>query len=117
MNKIIVYEKPTCTTCRKVSELLFEQGIDFEKVNYYVEPFTKNKLKDLLIKMKMEPSELLRKNDVAYKKLKSGIEKLSEDEVLDMMVINTDLVQRPIIEKGNKAILARPPEKITELFS
>lgn len=116
MNKIIIYEKPTCTTCRKVSKLLFEQGVNFEKVNYYIEPFTKGKLKNLLIKMKMKPSELLRKNDVAYKMLKSKIEKLSEDEVLGMMVINPDLVQRPIIEKGNKAILARPPEKITELF-
>lgn len=116
INKIIVYEKPTCTTCRKVSKLLYEQGVDFEKVNYYIEPFTKSKLKDLLIKMKMKPSELLRKNDIVYKKLRLEIEKLSEDEVLDMMVINPDLVQRPMIEKGNKAILARPPEKITELF-
>lgn len=116
MSKIIVYEKPTCMTCRKVSKILFEQGVDFEKVNYYIEPFTKSKLKDLLIKMKMKPSELLRKNDAAYKKLKSEIEKLTEDEILDIMVINPDLVQRPIVEKGNKAILARPPEKITELF-
>lgn len=117
MSKITVYEKPTCTTCRKVAKAFSEQGIEIEKVNYYIDRFNKELLSSLLKKMKMKPSELLRKNDAAYKKLKSKIEKLNEDEILDLMINNPDLVQRPIVEKGNKAILARPPEKIKELFS
>lgn len=64
----------------------------------------------------MQPSGLLRKNDDAYKKLKTKIEKLSEDEIVDLMIKNPDLIQRPIVEKGNKAILARPAERIKELF-
>jgi arsenate reductase len=116
MNKITVYEKPTCTTCRKVTKALSEQGMDFEKVNYYIEPFSKSLLKSLLKKMGMKPSELLRKNDEALKELKSKIVELSEDEILDLMIVNPDLVQKPIVEKGNKAILARPPESIKELF-
>jgi arsenate reductase len=116
MNKITVYEKPTCTTCRIVAKILSEQGIDFEKVNYYIKPFSKSLLKSLLKKMGMKPSELLRKNDEAYKELKSKIGELSEDEILDLMIVNPDLVQRPIVEKGNKAILARPPESIKGLF-
>ncbi|MFN3693950.1 MAG: ArsC/Spx/MgsR family protein [Ignavibacterium sp.] len=116
MHKITVYEKPTCTTCRKVSKILTEAGIDFEKVNYYIEPFSKKKLTELLKKMNMKPSELLRKNDEAYKKMKNKIEKLSEGEILNLMIENPDLVQRPIIEIGNKAILARPPEKINEIL-
>jgi arsenate reductase len=106
MSKITVYEKPTCTTCRKVAKAFLEQGIDFEKVNYYIKPFTKNKLKSLLAKMNLTPSELLRKNDEVYKKFKSKIELLNEDEILDMMIKNPDLFQRPIVEKGDKAILA-----------
>ena len=116
MNKITVYEKPTCTTCRKVAKAFSEQGIDFEKVNYYIKPFTKSKLKELLNKMSMDPSELLRKNDEAYKKLKSKITQLTEDEILNLMIKNPDLVQRPIVEKGNRAILARPPERIKEII-
>jgi len=116
MNKITVYEKPTCTTCRKVAKALSEQGIDFEKVNYYIKPFSKSLLKSLLKKMGMKPSELLRKKDETYKELKSKIKELSEDEILDLMIGNPDLVQRPIVEKGNKAILARPPESIKGLF-
>jgi len=116
MSNITVYEKPTCTACRKVTKALIEQGIEFEKINYFVEPFTKNKLKSLLVKLKMKPSALLRKNDEAYKKLKAKIEQLSEEEILNLMINNPNLVQRPIVEKGNNAILARPPEKIKELF-
>lgn len=116
MEKITVYEKPTCTTCRNVSKILIEHGVEFEKVNYYIEPFTCNKLQSLLKKMRMKPSELLRKNDDAYKNLKQKIETLSESEILSLLVENPDLVQRPIVEKGNRAILARPAEKIHELF-
>ena len=66
--------------------------------------------------MKMQPLELLRKNDKAYKELVFKNKNYTEAQILDMMIKNADLVQRPIIEKGKKAILARPPEKINELF-
>ena len=116
MAKITVYEKPTCTTCRKVAKALTENGVDFEKVNYYIEPFTKTQLKALLDKMKMQPSELLRKNEKAYKELDFKNKNYTETQILTMMIKNPDLIQRPIIEKGKKAILARPPERINELF-
>lgn len=116
MSQITVYEKPTCTTCRKVVKAFSDQGIDFQKVNYYTEPFNKTLLKSLLKKMKMKPAELLRTKDDAYKKLKSKIDNLSEEEIIDLMIKNPDLIQRPIVEKGNRAILARPPERISELF-
>ncbi len=116
MSKITVYEKPTCSTCRSVVKILNEHGVEFEKVNYYIEPFTENKLRSLLRKMNLKPSELLRKNEDIYKDLKSKILSLHENEILKLMIKNPDLVQRPIVEKGNKAILARPAEKIHDLF-
>lgn len=116
MYKITVYEKPTCTTCRNVSKILMEKGIDFQKVNYYVEPFSKSKLKSLLKKMNWKPSELLRKNEEAYKRLKSKINDSSEDDILEMMINYPDLVQRPIVEVNERAILARPAEEINKLF-
>lgn len=92
-------------------------GVDFEKVNYYIKPFSKSKLKSLLTKLKMKPSELLRKNEDAYKNLKGKIENLSDDEIINLMIKNPALVQRPIVEIGDEAILARPAEKIKELFA
>ena len=90
--------------------------MDFGKVNYYIKPFSKTKLRTLLKKMGMKPSELLRKNEKAYKELNIKSKSYSEDQILDLMIKNPDLVQRPIVEKGNKIILARPPERIRELF-
>jgi len=116
MNKITIYEKPTCTTCRNVSKILVEMGIDFEKVNYYLEPFSKSKLKSLLKKMDLKPSELLRKNEDVYKKLKTQISSSTEEEILDLLVQNPDLVQRPIVEVKDKAILARPAEEIKKIL-
>ena len=116
MERIIVYEKPTCTTCRKTVKLLIEKGYDFDRINYYVKPFTKNKLKTLLKKMGLQPSELLRKNESAYKELDMKNKIYTESELLEKMIANHDLVQRPIVEIGDKAVLARPIEKIEEIF-
>ncbi|OGU77144.1 MAG: arsenate reductase [Ignavibacteria bacterium RBG_16_34_14] len=116
MNKVTVYEKPTCTTCRNVAKALQEQGIDFEKVNYYIDPFSKAELKSLLKKMKMKPAEVMRTKEKIYRDLDIKNKNYSDEELIDLMVKHPDLVQRPIIEMGDKAILARPPEKIKELF-
>lgn len=116
MKKITVYEKPTCTTCRKTFKMLNEMGVEFDRINYYIKPFTKNKLKTLLKKMDMKPSELLRKNEKAYKELDLKNNKYSEAQILDFMITDHNLIQRPIVEKGDKAVLGRPVEKIKELF-
>lgn len=116
MSKITVYEKPTCTTCRQVHAALTESGIDFEAVNYYVDAIPKSKLKELLKKMGISASELVRKNEPIYKELKLDQKKLTEDQIVDLMVKHPDLIQRPIVEKGAKAILARPAERLKEIL-
>ena len=66
--------------------------------------------------MSMKPSELLRKNEKAIKELDFKNKNYSEEEILNLMVNNHDLVQRPIVEYGEKAVLARPVEKLNDLF-
>lgn len=117
MEKLTVYEKPTCTTCKKTIKLLNELGYEFNRINYYVKPFSKNKLKTLLKKMQITPEELLRKNDPAFKELDLKHKSCTKEQFITFMVENPDLVQRPIVEKGEKAVLARPVEKIKELFN
>jgi arsenate reductase len=116
MAKIIIYQKPTCTTCRQVYNTLKEKEVDFDAVNYYVDPLPKAKIKELLKKMAIPAAELLRKKEPVYKELKIDEKKLSEDEIVDLMAKHPDLIQRPIVEKGNKAILARPAERIKEIL-
>jgi arsenate reductase (glutaredoxin) len=114
--KITIYQKPTCSTCRSVNKALREMNVDFESVNYYIDPLSKEQVKTLLKKMRMAARELLRRKEAIYKELNLGIKNISDDEILDLMVKHPDLIQRPIVEKGNMAILARPAERLKELF-
>ena len=116
MSQITIYQKPTCTTCRQVHAALKENGIDFNAVNYYVDPISKSKLKELLKKMGISASELLRKKEPIFQELKLSEKKLTDDQIIDLMVKHPDLIQRPIVEKGTKAILARPAERIKEIL-
>ncbi|HTX19714.1 MAG TPA: ArsC/Spx/MgsR family protein [Bacteroidota bacterium] len=114
--KIIVYQKPTCTTCRQVYAALKSSGVDFDAVDYYVDRIPKTKLKSLLSKMGLPASALLRKKEPLYKELGLDKKTPAEDELLDLLVRYPDLLQRPIVERGAKAILARPAERLKELF-
>lgn len=116
MNKITIYQKPTCTTCRQVHTALKESGVDFDSVNYYLEPLSKAKLKELIKKMGISASELFRTKEDIYKQLKLSSKKVSDEEAIDLMVKHPDLIQRPIVEKGSKAILARPAERLKEIL-
>ena len=113
---IVIYQKPTCTTCRQVHAALKESGVDFDAVNYYVDPIPKAKLKELLRKMGMSPRDLLRTKEAIYKTLKIADRDLTDDEIVDLMVSHPDLIQRPIVEKGSRAILARPPERLKDIL-
>jgi arsenate reductase len=113
---IVVYQKPTCTTCRQVHAALKESGVDFDAVDYYVDPIPRPKLIELLGKLKMKPRELLRTNEDIYKKLKLAERQLSDEAIVDLMVEHPDLIQRPIVEKGATAILARPAERLKEIL-
>jgi arsenate reductase (glutaredoxin) len=114
--KITVYQKPTCTTCRQVYAALKESGVDFDAVDYYTDPIPKAKLKELLKKMGIAARELLRTREDVYKRLKLADRDLSDGEILDLMVEHPDLIQRPIVEKGSRAILARPAERLKEIL-
>jgi len=99
-----------------MDKLLRENGIPFEKVNYYLQPLSKKKLTELLRKMNMKPRELLRKGEAPYKELGLSEEKFSDSELIAIMVEHPDLIQRPIVERGSRAVLGRPTENVKELL-
>jgi arsenate reductase len=116
VGQLVIYQKPTCTTCRQVHAALKEAGVDFTAVNYYLEPISKPKLTELLHKMKMKPRDLLRTKEDAYRELKLDERDISDDELIGLMVKHPDLIQRPIVEKGPRAILARPADRLKEIL-
>lgn len=114
--RLTIYEKPTCTTCRKTIKLLRERGIDFEDVNYYVEPLSAAKIAELLDKSGLTPRELMRTKEQVYKELGLKDSAHTDVELIELMAEHPDLVQRPIAELGPRAVLCRPPERILELL-
>src|ERR1044072_5675028 len=99
-----------------MDKLLRESGIPYEKVNYYVEPLSKKKLTELLRKMSMKPRELLRKGEAPYKELGLSEDKFSDSELIALMVEHPDLIQRPTVERGDRAVLGRPTENVKVLL-
>ena len=112
MAALTVYEKPTCTTCRSLAKLLREEGIDFETVEYHVLGLTEDEIRDLLSKADMTAAEALRAREPGAKELKGA----SEDEIIAAMVANPALLQRPIVVNGDRAVLARPVERVREVL-
>jgi arsenate reductase len=117
MNETItVYEKPTCTTCRKLAVLLKDNGVDYDKVNYYIEPLTEKKLAALINKTGLRPFDVLRRKEPEFKELGLS-EETPGAEVIKAVAEHPNLLQRPIVEVGNRAVLARPVEKALELIN
>ena len=115
-DQITVYEKPTCTKCREMNRFLQDNGVDFSKVNYYIEPLSKEKLEELLAKMKLTPRDILRTSEPIYRELGLAKGKFTDDEIVSLMVENPDLIQRPIVERGKHAVLGRPTENVKALL-
>jgi arsenate reductase len=99
-----------------MDKLLRESGIPFDKVNYYIEPLSKKKLTELIRKLNTKARDLLRKSEPIYKELGLAKDEFSDSELIDLMIKHPDLLQRPIVERGNRAVLGRPVENVKELF-
>ena len=110
--RLTVYEKPTCTTCRRLAQLLQARGVDFERVDYHVEGLPEPRLRELLAKAGLGPRDVLRTKEPQA----AETDGLSDDELIAAMVEHPVLVQRPIVERGDRAVLGRPPERVLELL-
>jgi arsenate reductase len=90
--------------------------VPFEKINYYTEPLDERKLRELLKKMKLGPRDILRTSEPVYKELGLGKGEFSDDEIIRLMLKHPDLIQRPIVERGSRAVMGRPVENVKSLL-
>jgi len=110
-----IYYNPRCSKCRETAALVRERGYATELVEYLVTPPGKEELRQLLLKLGMKPLELVRKGEEVFKHNYAG-RTLSDEEWLDAMLAHPILIERPIVVRGNKAVVARPPEKALALL-
>jgi len=116
MKKFTVYQKPTCTKCRTTLRLLKERGADFEAINYFELQLTAKDLRALLKMLGLTAGEILRKDEPVAKKLGIGKKDFSDDELIALMAKHPDLIQRPIVVRGDKAVMGRPLENVAKLL-
>ena len=90
--------------------------MEFAKVNYYEQPLTAAKLRELLDKAGLAPRDIMRSGEKIYRELGLSDKSLSDDALIAAMVTHPDLIQRPIVERGPRAVLGRPKEKINKVL-
>lgn len=112
---VSVYFNPNCSNCRTAQGILRERGIDADYVRYLEKAPTREDLEDVLAKLGTgDPRDIIRTKEPEYEKL--GLGEASRDDLLDAMVAHPILIQRPIVIHGDKAVVARPPERLLALF-
>ncbi|MCW2992401.1 MAG: arsC [Solirubrobacterales bacterium] len=116
MADLTVYEKRTCTKCRQLAALLTAQGIAFDAVDFHLEPLGADELRELVRKAGVPARELLRTREPVFKELGLGDRELSDDEAIALMAEHPQLLERPVVVRGERAVLARPTERVLELL-
>lgn len=116
MTQATIYHNPRCSKSRQTLQLLQDRGINPEVVPYLENPPDRERLKTLLGQLGMKPRELMRRSEQAYKDRKLDDPSLSDAELIDAMVEEPILIERPIVVVGQRAALGRPPEQVLDLL-
>ena len=112
---IKIYHNSRCRKSREALEILRTNNSEFEIIEYLKDNLTRNQLKDLIKKLGIEPINLVRKNEQIWKENFKN-KKLTSDEIIQILSDNPKLIERPIVELNDKAIIGRPPENIINLL-
>jgi len=112
---ITIYHNPRCSKSRQGLALLENSKKQFEVVRYLENPFTVAELKTVISQLGIKPIDLVRKNETIWKDEYKG-KTLSDKQVIEAMVANPKLIERPIVVNGNKAVVGRPSEKINDII-
>ncbi|AKG67702.1 arsenate reductase (glutaredoxin) [Serratia fonticola] len=117
MKNVTIYHNPRCSKSRETLTLLEQHGVEPQVVLYLDTPPSVAELKKLLQELGFTSArELMRKKEDLYKELDLADETLSEEQLLQAMVSNPKLIERPIVVKGGKARIGRPPEQVLEIL-
>lgn len=110
-----IYHNARCSKSRQTLLILQQNKIDTEIIEYLKEPITKDIIKDLLKKLNILPKELIRSNEKIWKE-KGKNKNLSDNDIIELMVNHPQLIERPIVVNGKKAIIGRPPENVLKII-
>ncbi len=115
MSTVTIYHNPRCSKSRATLDLVERQGVDLQVIEYLQTPPTAKDLEALVVKLGIEPEQLVRKGEDVYKKEYAG-KKLTRAQWIEAMVRHPILIERPIVVAGDRAVIGRPPENVRTLF-
>jgi len=115
-SSIVIYHNPRCGKSRQTLQLLRDAGHEPHVVEYLKTPLTTVELDAVLKKLKLAPRDVMRKGEAVYQQLGLGERDVPRAEALQLLVENPILIERPIVVRGSKAVLGRPPENVVSLL-
>lgn len=110
-----IYHNPRCRKSRETLQIIEENNKEVEIVEYLKQVPTAEELKVLLNKLNMKAEDILRKTEPIFKEKFKG-KNFGEEEWIQIMIENPKLIERPIVVRGNKAVIGRPPSNVESLF-
>jgi arsenate reductase (glutaredoxin) len=116
MTALTIYHNPRCSKSRQTLDLINNHGATVEVVEYLKQPPTFKQIKQILTSLNLNAQGIMRKKEAEYKDSGLHNPSLSEDEQIQLMIENPKVMERPIVVKGDKAIIGRPPENVLDLF-
>lgn len=115
-SSITIYHNPRCSKSRQTLQLVRDSGVEPRVIEYLRMPPSAADLDEILRKLRLEPHELMRQKESVFSELDLKHRSLSRDEAIAVMIENPVLIERPIVVKGSKAVIGRPPENVQELL-
>ena len=116
MSQVTIFHNPRCSKSRETLALLTDKGIEPTIVEYLKNVPSKDELKAVISALEISPRDLLRKKEAEYKTAGADDLSLSDEAIIDIMLANPKLIERPIVVTGNKARIGRPPESVLEIL-
>lgn len=114
--KVVIYHNPRCSKSRETLALIEERGVKPQVIEYLKQPPTQAELKEILALLDIEPRQLMRTKEALYSELKLDNPKLSREALIEAMINNLSLIERPIVLANGKAALGRPPEQVLAIL-
>ncbi len=112
---LTIYHNKMCSKSRQTLDLLQQSGQEVQVIEYLKQPPTAEELKAILAKLNLKPEQVIRKGEKLYKGQFQGKE-YSDEEWINIMAANPVLIERPIVVKGDKAVIGRPPENVQTIL-
>ena len=115
VDEVVIYFNPRCSKCQGAREILSAHGVDARRVHYLDEPPSRAELKRLMALLGIsDPRAMMRTGERVYAEL--GLGDAGPDRLLDAMIEHPILIERPIVVRGDRAVIARPPERLLDIL-